>query len=119
MRTPNAFVADFVAKMQTPAIPFCSIDPLDADWRDQLDEAIELANDSAFGLGGIVFGSDVEQATEVARQIESGMVYVNGQAETAPDLPFGGVKRSGVGRELGPWGMREFANIKLVHTPKA
>ena len=46
------------------------------------------------------------------------MVYVNGQAETAPDLPFGGVKRSGVGRELGPWGMREFANIKLVHTPK-
>ena len=81
--------------------------------------AIELANDSSFGLGGIVFGSDVEQATEVARQIESGMVYVNGQAETAPDLPFGGVKRSGVGRELGPWGMREFANIKLVHTPEA
>ena len=87
--------------------------------REMADAAIELANESAFGLGGIVFGSDVEQATEVARQIESGMVYVNGQAETAPDLPFGGVKRSGVGRELGPWGMREFANIKLVHTPKA
>ncbi|WP_144794763.1 NAD-dependent succinate-semialdehyde dehydrogenase [Kocuria palustris] len=81
--------------------------------------AIELANDSPFGLGGIVFGSDVEKATEVAEQIDTGMVYINGQAETVPDLPFGGVKRSGVGRELGPWGMREFANVKLVHTPTA
>lgn len=83
------------------------------------EAAIELANDSPFGLGGIVYGSDVQRATEVAQRIETGMVYVNGQAQTAPDLPFGGVKRSGVGRELGPWGMREFANTKLVHTPKA
>lgn len=83
------------------------------------EAAIELANDSPFGLGGIVFGSDISQATEVAERIETGMVYVNGQAQTAPDLPFGGVKRSGVGRELGPWGMREFANTKLVHTPGA
>ncbi|MGK4219013.1 NAD-dependent succinate-semialdehyde dehydrogenase [Kocuria marina] len=83
-----------------------------------VDEAIELANSSPFGLGGSVFGADEAEALEVAKRVDSGMVFVNEVTGTAPDLPFGGVKRSGVGRELGPFGIEEFANKKLLHTPK-
>ena len=83
-----------------------------------VDEAVELANSSPFGLGGSVFGADEEQAAEVAQRVDSGMVFVNGVTGTAPDLPFGGVKRSGVGRELGPFGIEEFANKKLLHLPR-
>ncbi|MCD1145951.1 NAD-dependent succinate-semialdehyde dehydrogenase [Kocuria sp. LUK] len=82
------------------------------------DEAVELANGSPFGLGGSVHGADVEAARRVAERIESGMVFVNEHTGTAPDLPFGGIKRSGVGRELGRSGIEEFANKKLIHTPK-
>ncbi|MCR4526935.1 NAD-dependent succinate-semialdehyde dehydrogenase [Kocuria rhizophila] len=82
-----------------------------------VDEAVELANSSPFGLGGSVFGADEAQAAEVAQRVDSGMVFVNEVTGTAPDLPFGGVKRSGVGRELGPFGIEEFANKKLIHTP--
>ena len=82
------------------------------------DEAVELANSSSFGLGGAVFGADEDAATEIAQRVDSGMVFVNSPATTAPDLPFGGVKRSGVGRELGPFGIEEFANKKLIHTAK-
>lgn len=81
------------------------------------DEAIELANSSPFGLGGSVFGADEDAALEIAKRVDSGMVFVNEVTGTAPDLPFGGVKRSGVGRELGPFGIEEFANKKLLHTP--
>ncbi|MCC9176699.1 NAD-dependent succinate-semialdehyde dehydrogenase [Arthrobacter sp. zg-Y750] len=81
------------------------------------DEAVELANNSPFGLGGTVFSADEDKALEVADQLESGMVWINGTASTQPDLPFGGVKRSGVGRELGRYGMDEFVNKKLVRTP--
>ena len=81
------------------------------------DEAVELANSSPFGLGGSVFGSDESAALEIAKRVDSGMVFVNETTGTAPDLPFGGVKRSGVGRELGPFGIEEFANKKLLHTP--
>lgn len=81
------------------------------------DEAIELANSSPFGLGGSVFGADEAAALEIAQRVDSGMVFVNEVTGTAPDLPFGGVKRSGVGRELGPFGIEEFANKKLLHTP--
>ena len=82
-----------------------------------VDEAVELANSSPFGLGGSVFGADEAAALEVAQRVDSGMVFVNAVTGTAPDLPFGGVKRSGVGRELGPFGIEEFANKKLIHTP--
>lgn len=82
------------------------------------DEAIELANDSEFGLGGAVFSSDIVRATRVARQLESGMTHVNTPAAFGAQLPFGGVKRSGIGRELGPEGMDEFANKRLLYVAK-
>ena len=81
------------------------------------DEAVELANNSPFGLGGAVFSADEDLALDVADRLESGMVWINGTAGTQPDLPFGGVKRSGVGRELGRYGMDEFVNKKLIRTP--
>ena len=81
------------------------------------DEAVELANSSAFGLGGVVFGSDADQALEVANRLETGMVWINSPQGSAADLPFGGTKRSGVGRELGTLGIDEFVNKKLVYVP--
>jgi len=80
------------------------------------DAAVELANSSAFGLSGTVYGSDVERATEVAIRLESGMVWINQPTSSSPELPFGGVKRSGYGRELSELGMFEFANRRLVRT---
>ncbi|MCQ1955679.1 NAD-dependent succinate-semialdehyde dehydrogenase [Arthrobacter sp. zg-Y826] len=82
------------------------------------EEAIELANNSPFGLGGAVFSADEDRALNVADQLESGMVWINGTSGTQEDLPFGGVKRSGVGRELGRFGMAEFVNKKLIRTPQ-
>ncbi len=64
------------------------------------EEAIQLANDSHYGLGGAVFSQDIERAKRMASAIETGMVYINWLTDTAPELPFGGVKRSGYGREL-------------------
>lgn len=84
-------------------------------------EAIKLANDSEFGLGGSVFGQDTDHAVEVARQIDTGMVYINHITGIAPELPFGGTKRSGYGREQSPLGIYEFVNEKLIRvtTPDA
>ncbi|HUK68609.1 MAG TPA: NAD-dependent succinate-semialdehyde dehydrogenase [Streptosporangiaceae bacterium] len=81
------------------------------------DEAVELANSSDFGLGGAVFSSDEKLAVEVADQLDVGMVWINTAELSGPELPFGGTKRSGVGRELGPLGIDEFVNKKLIHTP--
>jgi len=80
------------------------------------DEAIALANDSDFGLGGSVFTSDVARGKLVASQIETGMVFINHPTWTTPDLPFGGIKNSGYGRELSGLGIQEFVNKKLVRT---
>jgi succinate-semialdehyde dehydrogenase / glutarate-semialdehyde dehydrogenase len=77
--------------------------------------AIQLANDSPFGLGGTVITSDAERGRRVARQIDSGMVFINRATWTAPDLPFGGIKNSGYGRELAELGIGEFVNKKLIH----
>lgn len=77
--------------------------------------AIELANDSEFGLGGSVFSQDIERAKRVASQIDTGMVFINRPTWTTPDLPFGGVKHSGYGRELAKDGILEFANRKLIY----
>ena len=76
--------------------------------------AVSLANDSPFGLGGSVFTQDVERGKRVARQIDTGMVFINSAAVSMPDLPFGGVKNSGYGRELSGAGIQEFVNKKLI-----
>jgi succinate-semialdehyde dehydrogenase/glutarate-semialdehyde dehydrogenase len=78
------------------------------------EEAISLANDSDFGLGGSVFTQDVARGKRVASRIDTGMVFINHPTWTAPDLPFGGIKNSGYGRELCSLGIQEFVNRKLV-----
>ncbi|WP_029113768.1 NAD-dependent succinate-semialdehyde dehydrogenase [Mycobacterium sp. URHB0044] len=77
-------------------------------------EAIELANATEFGLGSYVFSTDAEQAQRVADQIEAGMVFINTTDGEGPEVPFGGVKKSGFGRELGRLGAEEFVNKKLI-----
>lgn len=78
------------------------------------DAAVELANDTPFGLGSYVFTTDSEQAERIANQLEVGMVFVNGVGADGVELPFGGVKRSGFGRELGRYAIEEFLNKKLI-----
>ena len=78
------------------------------------DEAVALANDSDFGLGGSVFTKDIPRGKRVASRIDAGMVFVNHPTWTTPDLPFGGIKDSGYGRELSSMGIQEFVNKKLV-----
>ena len=82
------------------------------------DEAVKLANDSHYGLGGAIFSQNIERAKGLASRIETGMVYINSLTDTAPELPFGGVKRSGFGRELSDLGIKEFVNQKLVVVSK-
>ncbi len=76
------------------------------------DEAIRLANDTAYGLAANVWCDDPEEARRVALQIRAGTVWINGGGAMRPDAPFGGYGRSGIGRELGEWGMREYLEVK-------
>ena len=80
--------------------------------------AIDLANDSDFGLGGSVFTQDIERGKRIADQIDTGMVFINHPTWTQADLPFGGTKRSGFGRELSALGIQEFVNKKLIRVSK-
>jgi succinate-semialdehyde dehydrogenase / glutarate-semialdehyde dehydrogenase len=82
-------------------------------------EAVRLANDTPYGLGASIFTADTKHGREVAARIDSGMVFVNRPFGTEPQLPFGGVKNSGFGRELSEAGFEEFVNKKLVHTDAA
>ncbi len=77
-------------------------------------EAIRLANDTPFGLGASIVTRDIERARALAEQIDAGMVFINSNVLSAPELPFGGVKNSGFGRELSDLGIGEFVNRKLV-----
>ena len=78
------------------------------------DEAIRMANDSEFGLGASLWTTDHQKAKELAHRIESGMVFVNALVKSDPRVPFGGVKKSGIGRELAEYGLKEFVNVKTV-----
>lgn len=80
------------------------------------DEAVALANDSDFGLGGSVFTKDISRGKRVANRMDTGMVFINHPTWTATELPFGGIKNSGYGRELSKMGIQEFVNKKLIRT---
>lgn len=81
---------------------------------DDDDAVVALANDSLFGLGGSIYSTNIERARRLASRIETGMVFINKPTTSRPELPFGGIKRSGYGRELGDSGLKEFVNRKLV-----
>ncbi len=118
---PGAFIEPTVLTDVTPGMRAYSEElfgPAAVVYRvSSADEAIELANSSAYGLGGAIYSTDVPAALELADRLDTGMVWINEPEGGGADLPFGGTKRSGVGRELGPLGIDEFVNKKLIHTP--
>jgi len=81
-----------------------------------IDEALTIANDTIYGLGASIYTENIQKAQEIACKIDSGMVYINKQVSSSPELPFGGTKRSGYGRELSKAGILEFLNRKLILT---
>ncbi len=106
-------LADVTADM--PAFQEETFGPVAAVLRVRdADEAVRVANDSAYGLGASLWTRDLALGEALARRIESGSVFVNGMVASDPRLPFGGVKRSGYGRELSSYGIREFVNIQTI-----
>jgi len=81
------------------------------------EEAVQKANDSSFGLGASIWSEDIEKAERIARQVESGIIYINEMVASRPEIPFGGVKKSGFGRELSFLGIHEFVNQKTIWMP--
>src|SRR3989338_6117335 len=78
------------------------------------NEAVKVANDTSFGLGSSIWTADIQKAKELARHIHAGNVFINAIVKSDPRLPFGGIGRSGYGRELSHYGIKEFVNIKTV-----
>jgi succinate-semialdehyde dehydrogenase/glutarate-semialdehyde dehydrogenase len=120
---PGAFVAPTILTNVTPVMRAYDEElfgPVAVVYRVRdADAAVELANGSPFGLGAAVFCSDPDRARATADRLDCGMVWINSPVSSQPDLPFGGVKRSGFGRELSDLGMREFVNHKLISAPAA
>jgi len=118
--SPGAFVEPTVLTGITPEMRAYTEElfgPVAVIYRvDDEAHAVALANASPFGLGSAVFGSDLERARAVADQLETGMVWINHPTSSEPNLPFGGIKDSGHGRELAHLGLTEFANRRLVVT---
>lgn len=107
---------------------FTDVAPTTRIWREEIfgpvvviasfkeeDEAVALANDTTYGLGAAVFTTNLERAHRVAAEVEAGMVWVNSSNDCDPRVPFGGVKQSGIGRELGEAGLEAYSQIKAVH----
>jgi len=115
---PGAFYPPTVLAAVQPGMPAFdqeTFGPVAAVIRAKDEEdAIRIANASPYGLGASVWTADTQRGERVAREIEAGSVFVNGMVKSDPRLPFGGVKRSGFGRELSEYGLREFVNIKTV-----
>jgi acyl-CoA reductase-like NAD-dependent aldehyde dehydrogenase len=82
-----------------------------------VEEAVTRANATRFGLGASVWGRDPERAAEIARRLEAGTVWVNSHGGSAPQIPFGGFKESGVGRGLGLIGLKSYAEPRVLHLP--
>jgi succinate-semialdehyde dehydrogenase/glutarate-semialdehyde dehydrogenase len=101
--------------LSSPAVEEELFGPVAAVWKvSGIDEAIDLANRSRFGLGASAWTTNPAERERFVRDLEAGLVFVNGMVASEPALPFGGVKSSGYGRELGEFGIREFVNIKSV-----
>ncbi|RJQ34285.1 NAD-dependent succinate-semialdehyde dehydrogenase [Candidatus Parcubacteria bacterium] len=103
-------MAVFDEEVFGPVLPVISFTDTDA--------AIAMANDSPYGLGATIFSGNIEVAQQLASNIESGCVFINSQVKSDPRLPFGGVKKSGYGRELSHYGIKEFVNIKTISVSK-
>ena len=125
--TPSASCGEMKGFFIAPTV-FTNVSTSSTIWREEIfgpvvviksfkdeNEAVRLANDSTYGLGAAVFTTDLERAHRVAAEVEAGMIWINSSQDCDPRVPFGGVKQSGIGRELGEAGLEAYSQIKAVH----